>query len=202
MGKKVHFIAVFWCTIISSVLLLGVSLFRWTLIDTLTPFLEPLLELVIWGSAIIVLIWSLIYMVITIRKSKFIAAIPFFISLGILMIAFFFPFTKLSINYDFTSNLNERTKIIEQIQSGQLRNNQNIIRLPADSAHLSKGGGEVLYEKYESSTSILFFTFRGILDNFSGFIYRSDDKEPSTDFNSDFAQIIKLRDHWFWASSR
>ena len=50
--------------------------------------------------------------------------------------------------------------------------------------------------------AIFFFTFRGILDNFSGFIYRSDDNPPlNGDFSGDFVEMKKLRSHWFWAAS-
>jgi hypothetical protein len=208
MGKENNFGVLLWCSIITSVLLLSISLFRWTLVDILTPFLQPLLELVVWGSAILVLICALIYMVMNIKRIKLLAAIPMLISLSVVLIAFFVPFTKLVIEYDFRSNLQERTAIVEQIQSGQLKPNisynARLIMLPPKYRHLSKGGGEVEYETYGSKTiGVFFFTFRGILDNFSGFIYRSDDNNPSpTDFGGDFIEITKLRDHWFWAASR
>jgi hypothetical protein len=183
MGKKIQFKILLWCSIISSPLLMCVSLFRWTLVDILTPFLQPLLELVVWGSAIVILIWAIISMVFTIRRAKLLAVIPMLISLTGLILAIFVPFTRLVTEYDFRSNFNERKAIVEQIQSGQLKPNvshsSSLIMLPLNFRQLSKGGGEVDYETYGSTTSVFFFTFRGILDNFSGFIYRSDGNDPS-----------------------
>lgn len=195
MGKNIQFKVLLCSSIISSALLMGISLLRWTLVDIITPFLQPLLELVVWGSAIIILIWASLYMVVNIRRAKFLVIIPMLISLITLILAVFVPFTKLVTEYDFRSNFKERTAIVEQIQSGQLKPNtsysSSFIMLPPDHRHLSKGGGEVEYETYGSTTSVFFFTFRGILDNFSGFIYRSDGNEPSpTDFGGDFIEII------------
>lgn len=43
---------------------------------------------------------------------------------------------------------------------------------------------------------------RGLMENFSGFIYRSDNKEPSqNEFGGDFKEVVKLKEHWFWAVS-
>ncbi|MEK1832858.1 hypothetical protein AAAC51_39785 [Priestia megaterium] len=57
---------------------------------------------------------------------------------------------------------------------------------------MSKGGGDIVVETKGKAKSILFFTYRGMLDNFSGFVYNPNDNKPSkSDFNGDFKQIKK-----------
>lgn len=216
MEKKEPYNAVFWCSIYFSVIsgrmIMGTGFFRWTLMDILTPFLGFILMSVIWGLVIIILITSivlsLIYLVTSVRRQKFIATIPLIICLFVVLGAYFIPFTKLSVSYDFRTNFSKRVEIVEQIQTGQLKitptygENMSAVVLPPDKTSLSRGGGEVLYQNNGSTTSVFFFTFKGIMDNFSGFIYRSDESNPfQTDFGGDYVELIKLRDHWFWAAS-
>ncbi|MNR19056.1 hypothetical protein D3C85_1358200 [compost metagenome] len=54
----------------------------------------------------------------------------------------------------------------------------------------------------EHGGDVFFFTFRGILDNFSGFIYSSSDQEPQQeDFGGDFKEIKRIDNNWYWVSS-
>jgi len=50
----------------------------------------------------------------------------------------------------------------------------------------------------------LFFTFSGVLDNFSGYAYVAEDSESAVRAflqGDDLQEIIKERDHWYWISS-
>ncbi len=118
-----------------------------------------------------------------------------------------YPCANTMLDLDFNTNLIDREKIISMVQSGELKPNvsynQNLIQLPDEYKHLSKGGGDIMIEREGDTLKIFFFTFRGILDNFSGFAYIADNSVLSqTDFNGDFDEIIKKREHWFWGASR
>ncbi|MBL4954371.1 hypothetical protein JK635_19615 [Neobacillus sp. YIM B02564] len=57
-------------------------------------------------------------------------------------------------------------------------------------------------ERNENNYSVLFFTYRGILDNFSGFVYVPNDQRPyKNDFDGDFKEIEKLDKSWYWVGS-
>jgi hypothetical protein len=48
----------------------------------------------------------------------------------------------------------------------------------------------------------MFYTYRVILDNWSGFIYSSDGTVPDGDrFNADFKEVKKYSTHWYWVSA-
>jgi hypothetical protein len=79
----------------------------------------------------------------------------------------------------------------------------DLIALPSRLSGLSSHGGEIMRFHRQNDTLILFFDYRGILDSFSGFVYSTDDLPPeSGDFGGKFFAIERLRNNWFWVSSR
>lgn len=92
------------------------------------------------------------------------------------------------------------------VENGTLKPNvshdSTLIHLTKKYQHLSKGGGEIVLEKKPRGYSVLFFTYRGILDNFSGFVYVSNDQKPlKNDFDGDFKEIERLERNWYWVGS-
>jgi len=66
---------------------------------------------------------------------------------------------------------------------------------------LSNGGGDILLEKANEQYFVLFFTYRGVLDNFSGFVYSSDNKKPQLrQFGGYIKAIVKMKKHWYYIS--
>lgn len=113
----------------------------------------------------------------------------------------FFPLTQFMLNLDFKMNKSERKEVVEMVEQGTLKPNvsydSSLIHLPEKYDQLSKGGGEIIIEK--NGNLILFFTYRGILDNFSGFVYLHNDKKPrQSDFDGDFKQIERLDENWYF----
>jgi len=50
--------------------------------------------------------------------------------------------------------------------------------------------------------NILFFTYQGILDNFSGFVYTpNDQKTAKKAFDGNFKEIDKMDKNWYFVSS-
>jgi hypothetical protein len=101
-------------------------------------------------------------------------------------------------------NIKERQDIIQMIESKKIvpnvSYNDSIIHLPNEYRHLSKGGGDIMAEN--QGNMVFFFTYRGILDNFSGFIYSAGDLEPQNDdFGGDYKEIKKMAKNWYWVSS-
>ena len=97
----------------------------------------------------------------------------------------------------FRFNYNNYEHIVSQILENKLTiTNNNSILLPFLYRPLSRGGGEAFVLKKKGKVEIQFFIIRGILDNFSCYIYRSDDQIP-TDNGEKYWKCIKLRDHWF-----
>jgi len=101
---------------------------------------------------------------------------------------------------------NKREEIAAKIENGIVKPNvpdsPSLIQLPKEYRGMSKGGGEVVLETKGETKSILFFTYRGMMDNFSGFVYNPNDDRPlKSDFDGDFKEIERVHKNWYYVSS-
>ena len=182
----------------SSILVILLEFFQWFLVDKITEFLMLPVWLVIFGFFVFITVKATIHLF----KNK--DWKPLTIQIITILLWLYFPFTQVILDLDFKSNRSEREEVVQTVKNGTLEPNitydPSIIQLPKQYHRLSKGGGEIVIEK--NNDLILFFTYRGILDNFSGFVYSPYDKKPShNDFDGDFKQIEKLDEHWYFVGS-
>ena len=187
-----------------------INLFRWTLVEYLTPFLEPLLEIGVGIFFLVSLIWSAIHLIRRRRDGIMKAFMPLAVNVATALIVIFVPFTELTTNLNFRVHLNARMEVVNDVLTGKYENHiqsaggrGDLIALPTRLSYLSSSGGEIVRYHRESDVLILFFDYRGILDSFSGFVYSTDDIPPkSGDFGGKFFAIERLRSNWFRVSSR
>ena len=60
-----------------------------------------------------------------------------------------------------------------------------------------------MIEHNSNSLSVLFFTYRGVLDSFSGFVYSSNDERPvNGDFDGDWHEVKQIEPHWYFVASK
>ncbi len=134
---------------------------------------------------------------------KFVAFRPLLINIVAITIYFFAPIAEWELKYDFAHNLDRRMEVISAVQSGSLtlKKDERLLNLPQQWRQLSEDG-VIFMEKDSLRTTILFFTFRGVLDNFSGFMYRSDGAMPErSTLGGEFHEIKQLKDKWYWTAS-
>ncbi|QJX78168.1 hypothetical protein [Priestia megaterium] len=184
----------------SSLFVILVSLFQWDLVDIITEFLMLPIWLFVYAFFIIMTIWTLIHLF---KKRK---RQPFVIQLITISLWFLFPFNQVNIDLNFKIHQDKREGVATKIENGVIKPNvsdsPSLIQLPKKYTQLSKGGGDIVVETKGKAKSILFFTYRGMLDNFSGFVYNPNDNKPSKrDFNGDFKQIKKVHKNWYYVSS-
>ncbi|MFJ7976648.1 hypothetical protein ACIQZI_13245 [Peribacillus sp. NPDC096379] len=185
-------------SLVSSILVILIAFFQWNLIEIVTEFLMLPIWLVVFGFFIVITVKTII------NLFKNTDWKPFAIQLLTVLLWLFFPFTQVMLDLDFKTNKSEREEVVKMVENGTLKPNisydSSIIQLPEKYDQLSKGGGEIVIEK--NGSFILFFTYRGMLDNFSGFVYSPNDKKPSQhDFDGDFKQIEKLDENWYFVGS-
>jgi hypothetical protein len=193
----------------TSIVVLG-SLFRWTLVDLLTPFLELILEMAIGLLFLSSLLWSLVHFVRFIRRKPNGGIVPLAINVATALVVVFVPFTLLTTNVDFRVLYSARMSVVGDVLAGKYDNQVenaggrgDLIRLRGMRSYLSSGGGEIVRLRGPRRALILFFDFRGVLDSFSGFVYSSDDQPPGKDdFLGNFVEIERLKKNWFWVASR
>lgn len=186
-----------------------ICIFRWTLVEYVTQFVEPLLETAVAVLFLSSVVWSVIHAVIKRRFGIMKALAPIGINIATVIIVIFVPFTRITIDLDFRFHLNARTNVARDVLAGKYDNSvQNaggrgdLIPLSGSLSSLSSGG-EIVRLRRSGDTLILFFSFRGILDSFSGFVYSSDDVPPvAGDFGTKFVENERLRQNWYWIASK
>ncbi|HDX9535836.1 TPA: hypothetical protein ROX87_005345 [Bacillus thuringiensis] len=187
-------------TMISGIIIIIYNLTKWYLVQLVTPFFMPFVSIAIYGSFFIIFIIGIINFI------KYKNWKPLVIQLIIIIICIYVPFVKIYMKLDFIIYKEDRKQVIELIEQKKLipnvEYNSKMIHLPKQFVSTSKNGGDVLVQEKENSTLIFFYTYRGILDNFSGFIYSFNDIKPiKSDFNSDFKEIIKVEKNWYYVTS-
>jgi len=194
-------------SIISSLALLLVIVFRWQIIDIVTVFLIMPVLVIFWLSFIITGIFSLTCLRNRNSTGR-VAIAPIAIQIVTLFLIVFIPFTKIWITANFYIYKAEREEIVNNINQGtykehELLNNIYFIPLGNSYPRVSMGGNDVAVEETDGKKHIFFYTFRGILDNYSGFIYVPSGGSVSnfSDLNEEHSTDIRmLENNWYYVS--
>lgn len=193
-------------SMLSSVLLLISLAFQWNIIDVLTPFLGGALFGLVWLLALLSAALAFLHAYRHRSKGAHIFA-PLIVSTCTLMVAFFFPFTQLWLYANFHLNKAAREQVLFNVKSGNLvpnvAHNTNLIALPRDSG-VSMGGEDIIVEGPSSDPYVFFFTFRGILDNYSGFLWVPDGGRPEQfgDAGELGTEIESFGGNWYFIGHR
>ncbi|WP_163970427.1 hypothetical protein [Oceanobacillus halotolerans] len=176
------------------------AFFQWKLIEVFTPFFMPFVWFVVYG------LFGVLFIITIIRLFWKKDWKPFVIHVVTIFLLVVIPFNQLAIHVDFLWKKSARNEVVTMIQKETLQanvsHNSSLIHLPACYTHVSSGGGDVMIDKQGEDYAVLFFTFRGVLDNFSGIVYSPNDEGPSRrSFGGDFKEIKKLDEHWYFVSS-
>lgn len=190
----------------ASVMLVMLAAFKWSIIGLTTPFHYIPLALAVWLFFFVAGTASLS----CITKYKAIGArslIPLGVIIGSFIIVTFVPITNLWLKVNYSLYKAERNEIVSKVLSGELQpnvnHNSNLIALGNTYPIVSMGGNEIVVEEHDGDTYILFYTFRGVLDNYSGFLYVTKGGVPSkySDLNEeDSTQIVPLEENWYYIS--
>ncbi|QJX80183.1 hypothetical protein [Priestia megaterium] len=185
---------------ISSLLIILVTFFQWDLVDAITEFLMLPVWLVVYAFFIIITVCTLIHLFKT-KKWQ-----PLAIQLIAIVLWIYFPFNQVNLDLNFKMHQNKREEVAAKIENRIIKPNvphsPSLIQLPKDYRGLSKGGGEVVLETKGKTRSILFFTYRGMPDGFSGFVYNPNDDRPlKSDFDGDIKEIERVHKNWYYVSS-
>jgi hypothetical protein len=189
-----------------SIFTILIMAFQWSIIDWITPLLMPFLIFLVFVIFLIGLGFSLSCL-FKFKQIRWLAIVPLATQLLTFVILEFVPFTKLWVNADFHLYESQRQEIVEKVYSGELvpnvEYNSSLIALGSEYSKVSMGGNEIQIQDINGLKYVFFFTFRGILDNYSGFLYVPDGGDPINfaDLNEkDVTQIIKYADNWYYTS--
>jgi len=196
-------------SILTSLSLFLLYAFQWSIIDLITPFLFLPLEGVAWLLFVGLSIWSTVYWIRHrhLRHSW----VPVLVCFASLCLVLTVPFTSLWLQYDFNFRRKDRERIVQEVLERKLgpaledSRMPKLIALARNAPKVSMGGNEILALVHDGKTYVFFFTYRGILRNYAGFLYVPTDGDPAAfaDLNEQSRTWIDRYDeHWFFASHR
>lgn len=207
MPKSDRFLKVTWWLVVAAVAIYCLlAFFFWSLIDVLTPFAAPFLWLPVLALALAAIGTAIVLPFRRRQARGFASLLPLVFLAACFIATRFVDFTRLWLAANFKLRYSDRVEVVRRITSGEFRpnvpHNPSLIALPSQFASVSLGGGEVEVRREGDKLKILFFTFRGVLDNFAGYVYTSDGAAPtSADFAADFIINRKVRDRWYYVSA-
>ena len=189
--------------IFAAVVYFGFAFFYWHFVDWLTPFLAPSLWLPVLVLQALALVVALVVAFRRWRTSGAASLLPLLLCLLVVLCALFVDFTRLWLQTHFFLGRAAREAVVRQIARGELRpnvvRNPGLVRLPQRYRWVSLGGGEVMVE----GEKVFFFTFRGILDNFAGFVHTPNDTPPQDgEFAGEFFINERLDEKWYYVSAK
>lgn len=160
----------------------------------------PLMILLFIGG-IVLLILSIIHIFKKYKITKMKSLLPLLLSLVLLFLIFERPFFPVFQKAEFSFKLDEREEVAGQILKGEIRSSNeqgDLYPVPQKYNHSSLSDGN---EVMKMNDKLLFFTVRGILDNFSGYVFSPNGSAPTNDdVQADIIKIQKMSDHWYYIS--
>lgn len=167
-----------WMAVIAagSILLLCHAL-EWSLSDWLTPFLLPFAFVLAWLSMLGALAAALLHA----WRRPWRAWLPALACIAVIAFALLAPFTRWWLWADFHGWLAAREAVIAAVQAGRLKpnvaHNPELIAL-YDGPQVSAGGNEIVLERHHGKTYLFFYTERGMLDRYAGYLWIGADGDP------------------------
>lgn len=198
-----------WVALAVSACLVLLTAFQWSLVDLLTPFLMLPLQSIVSLIFAVVLIWSLAHFVRNRRNRA--SLLPTVICAISLCLVIWVPWTDLWLRLNFAANKAARERIVGDVYAGKLTSyvpdadGVGTISLSNDAPRVSSGGNEIETARRGTKTYVFFYTYRGILSSYAGFLYVPTGGDPSefSDLHEKRRSIfVRYDEHWFFVSHR
>ena len=159
----------------------------------------------IWsGFALLILalctIWST-WFAIRHRRLKGKSLLPLAVCAAAIIVCITVPFGEWMLQADWRWHRSTRERIVAAVESGALtgpygRDSTMVVSLPWGRG--ASVDGEIMARRSANGESILFFTFKGILSHYTGFLYRSDGVIPEHEFGDTIMAAEPIAPHWFF----
>ncbi len=182
------------------------KLFKYDLIDLLTVFFYPLLE---FALNILTVAFFITVVVFSIIKSREFFIRRLWVSLIVSIascILILLPLGEIAEDLRFKALEGQYTAVAEKALNGDYGTidiGGNEIQLPIENAGLSRGGGEIFVFQEGENKAVFFFRLRGILDNFSGYVYlKNEESDYLLDEFGDWGEKERITETWYCYYSR
>lgn len=182
-----------------------VDTFQWDIVDFITPFLlVPLIIFCLVGTAVTLLVCVIVFIVRLCKRGvqrRLLYSLLLLLTIGAFVMTNFVSVDELYEDARFALLSKRFDAAAEEMLAEGYR--EGVYALPKKYAGLSRGGGEVHIIGEKKNKVVMFYSFLGILDNFSVYAYApTSGKYMTLSHYTDWVQIVPLREGWYFCASR
>jgi hypothetical protein len=192
-------------TVISAVTL-GIATFELAMADWPSGFvllvLVPLTALTFIGCGL----WSMTLLLRIRHGVKF--AAPFLVYALTLAALVYAPLQEIALQRNFDWHRANRERIVARVEAGELKpnvdTNENLIALGDGEAKVSAGGNDIVVDRAEKGSYVLFLTSRGLKHTFSGFLHVPAGADPKDFFEFDDkppSRLVRYDKDWYFVAN-
>jgi hypothetical protein len=163
----------------------------------------PLTALMFFGCCV----WTAT-LLLRIRKGGAKFAVPFLICAATLALLIYAPLQKVALQRNFHWHRADRERIVARVEAGELKPNvdynKSMIALGDKEPNVSAGGNDIVVDKAESGTYVLFLTSRGLKHYFTGFLRVPPGNDPKDFFEFDDkppSQLVRYDKDWYFVAN-
>jgi len=182
----------------------AIDIFEWRLYETITGILATPLIIISQIVFLFLIFLSVLYMVFETKNDGWGAILPFLVNMIVLSVIMYVPFRPIRVSIEarvFEAKKNDFENVILLVESGELMPDQSgTAVLPEQFKDLSHGQ-TISINTSHGVISVFFYSSVGVLDNFSGYMYRSNDTPPPGELIGDWYLIERIKPFWYYCVS-
>ena len=163
----------------------------------------PLTALLFFGCCV----WTAT-LLLRIRNGGAKFAIPFLICAATLAVLVYAPLQKIALQRNFYWHRADRERIVARIEAGELKPNvgynKSMIALGDKEPNVSAGGNDIVVDKAEGGSYVLFLTSRGLKHYFTGFLRVPPGSDPNDFFEFDDkppSRLVRYDRDWYFVAN-
>jgi hypothetical protein len=193
--------------LVISAVTLGIATFELSMADWPSGFvllvLVPLTALTFIGCGL----WSMT-LLLRIRPHGVRFAAPFLVYALTLAALVYAPLQEIALQRNFAWHRASRERIVARVEAGELKpnvgHNENLIALGEREANVSAGGNDIVVDRAEKGSYVLFLTSRGLKHTFSGFLHVPAGADPNDFFEFDDkppSRLVRYDKDWYFVAN-
>lgn len=152
-------------------------------------------------GGIVLFIISVIHIFKRYKETGVKSFLPLILSVILIFLLIDRPLSPLFQNVEFSFKLDKREEVARQIINGEIKpsnDSGDLFLFPKKYNNSSLSDGN---EVMKMNDKLFFFTVRGILDNFSGYVFSPSGLEPTNeDVQATIIWMQKMNNNWYYVS--
>ncbi len=163
----------------------------------------PLAALMFFGCCF----WSTTQL-LRIRRHGVKFAAPFVLCALTLAVLVYAPLQQIALQRNFQWHRADRERIVARVEAGELKPNvdynENLIALGDSEPNVSAGGNDIVVDRTDQGTYVLFLTSRGLKRYFTGFLHVPSGGDPTKFFEFEDkppSRLVPYDKDWYFVAN-